>query len=231
MANKKGKARNYGVVSKDANRSVGKDDFAHIAILLVIAIIIGAYLITTTVLIAEDGVKYIEYAREFSNDPIKVIKGWLPFGYPFLIFLSHKFVTLFSNSSSLKMWIYSAQGMTLLCRLFAVIPLYFIGRLLVGNKKSFWAILILLILPYPAEFGSDVLRDWPYILFLATGFLFLLLGAKQDRWWMFGITGLSAGLGFAIRPECAQLVIYGVLWLLIGFLRPKPRFRTVGAGA
>jgi len=222
LTSKKGKAENYEVAGKDANHSAEKEDFTHIASLLVIALVVGVYLITTTVLIAGDGVIYIERAREFSSDPIKVIKGWLPFGYPFLIFLSHKFIALFGNNSSLQTWIYSAQGVTLLCRVFAVIPLYFIGRLLVGNKKSFLAILILLILPYPAEFGSDVLRDWPHVLFLATGFLFLLLGAKQGKWWMLGMTGLSAGLGFTIRLECAQLVIYGFLWLVVGFFLPKP---------
>ena len=95
VTSKNGKALNYGVVGKEANQLVEREDFAHIIILLIVALIIGVYLITTTVLIAEDGVGYINRAREFSSDPIRVIKGWHPFGYPFLIFLSHKFVSLF----------------------------------------------------------------------------------------------------------------------------------------
>jgi hypothetical protein len=86
---------------------------------------------------------------------------------------------------------------------------------------SFWAMLVLVILPYPARFGSDVLREWPHILFLSAGFLFLIWAAKQGKWWMFGLTGLSAGAGYIIRPECAQLIVYGVLWLLIRLLLPK----------
>lgn len=197
-----------------------KQDFAYITILLSIALIIGVYLIATTVLIAKDGVFYIERAQKLSSDPIGIIKAHPP-GYPCLIFMTHKFVTFFSNSSSLQIWIYSAQSVTLLCRLLALVPLYFMGKLLVGSRKSFWAILILVILPYPARFGSDALRDWPHILFLAVGFLFLLWGAKQGKWWVFGIAGLAAGLGHIIRPECAQLVIYGVLWLLTGLLMPR----------
>lgn len=217
---------------KKNNRLVIRQDIVHIAVLLAIALCIGVYLIVTTVLMTEDGVDYIKRAQEFSRDPIKVIKEWHPFGYPFLIFLSHKFATLFSDSSSVRMWIYSAQGVTLLSRMFALIPLYLIGKLLVGGRKSFLALLILILLPYPARFGSDVLREWPHILFLATGFLFLLLGAKDGKLWMFAMAGFAAGLGHMIRAECAQLVIYGVLWLLIGLFLPKrnmTRFRMVCA--
>jgi hypothetical protein len=207
--------------SKSANPLTKKQDLIHLAILLVIALGIGVYLIATTVVITKDGVRYIHLARKFSSEPQDVIKG-LPFGYPFLIFVTHKLVTSLSGSSSLFTWIYSAQSITLLCRLLALIPLYFIGKLLVGDKRSFQAILILIILPYPAEFVSDVLREWPHILFLASGFLFLLWAAKQGKWWLFGAAGFAAGLGHTIRPECAQLIIYGALWIFIRLFSPKP---------
>ena len=196
-----------------------RDDVINLVILILIASVLGVYLIATTVLIAKDGVYYIERAQKLSSDPVGIIKGHPP-GYPFLIFIAHKFVTLFTDNSSVFTWIYTAQSVTLLCRLIALIVLYFIGKFLVGSKRSFWAILILIILPYPAEFGSDALRDWPHLLFLAAGFLLLLWGAKQGKWWMFGIAGLAGGLGYIIRPECAQLVIYGVLWLLIRLFLP-----------
>jgi len=202
------------------NNRTGKCDISHLAILLSVASCIGIYLIVTTVLISTDGVFYIEQAKKFSNDPISVIRGH-PFGYPFLICIAYKFAALFADSSSVYTWIYSAQGATLLCRLFALVPLYFIGKLLVGSRKSFWAILILVILPYPARFGSDVIRDWPHILFLVTGFLGLLWGAKCGKWWAFGLVGLSAGLGYLIRPMCAQLIVYAFAWLVLNLFWSK----------
>lgn len=207
-------------VKIEAKSKRHKDDAVNLLILLFIASLLGVYLISTTVLIAQDGVYYIERAQKFSSDPSSVIVSHPP-GYPFLIFITHKFVSLFSNSPSALTWVYSAQSITLLCRLLAIIPLYFIGKLLVGSRNSFWALLILILLPYPARFGSDVLRDWPHILFLAMGFLFLLWGVKQGKWWIFGIVGLVAGLGCIIRPECVQLVVYSILWLLIRLLKPK----------
>ena len=197
-----------------------KSNAINLAILVFIASLLGIYLIATTVLISKDGVFYVERAQEFSSEPLNIVKAHPP-GYPFLIFVAHKFVSLFSKNTSLYSWIYSAQSVSLLCRVLALVPLYFIGKLLVGSRSSLWALVILILLPYPAKYGSDTLRDWPHILFLAAGFLFLLLGAKQGRWWMFGVVGLAAGLGHVIRIECAQLVIYGVLWLLIGLLLPR----------
>jgi hypothetical protein len=204
--------------TKDKGR---KNDTGNLLILICVASVIGIYLIATTVLISKDGVFYIERAQKLPIDTVDIIKTHHP-GYPFLIFTAHKLATVFGTGSSALVWVYSAQAVNLLCRVLSLIPLYFIGKLLVGSNKSFWAILILVILPYPAQFGSDVLREWPHVLFLSGGFLMLLLGAKYGRCWMFGVAGLAAGLGHMIRPECAQLVIYGVLWILMRLLVPKP---------
>ena len=208
-------------LSKPANPLAKKQDLINLAILLVIALAIGVYLIATTVVITKDGVWYIQQAKMLSLNPQFVIKR-KSLGFPLLILITHKLIALFSGSPSLFTWIYSAQSITLLCRLLSLIPLYFIGKLLVGSKKSFWAILILIILPYPAQFVSEVLREWPHILFLASGFLFLLWAAKQDKWWLFGATGFVTGLGHIIRPECAQLIIYGALWIYIRLISPIP---------
>ena len=207
-------------MTEPSEKVVKKQDFIHLAVLLTIALGIGVYLIATTVLIAKDGVYYIERAQQFPSNPVGIIKAHPP-GYPFLIFMAHKFAGLFSNSSSAQSWIYSAQSMTLLCRLLALIPLYFIGKLLVGGRKSFWAVLILVILPHSAKFGCEAIREWPYILFLSVGFLGLLVGANQPKWWILGLVGLSAGVGYLIRPESTQLVVYGVIWLTLCVLWPK----------
>ncbi len=197
-----------------------KKDLSNLVILLAVAAVIGVYLIVTTVIISRDGVYYIERAQQFADDPVSVIKGH-PFGFPFLIFLAHKVASVFCDGASVYSWVYAGQGAALLCRLLTLIPLYFIGKLLVGKKMSFFALLILIALPYPAEHGSDVLRGWPHLLFLSSGFLCLLLGAKSGRWWLFGLAGILAGFGHMIRPECTQLVIYMVLWFVLCLFRPK----------
>ena len=111
------------------------------------------------------------------------------------------------------LWLHSGQGVTLLCRMLALIPLYFVGKLLVGARNSFWALLILLVLPYPAQFGSEVLREWPHVLFLSLGFWLLCLGLRRQQWWLLALVGLDTGLAYLIRPENIQLVLYAFLGL------------------
>jgi hypothetical protein len=208
------------MVGRNENRLIEKRDIIHLVVLVVIALAIGIYLIATTVLISKDGVFYIERAQQFTSNPIEIIQKHPP-GYPFLILSAHKFVAAFSDNTSNQIWIYSAQSITLLCRLFAIIPLYFMGKLLVSSKNSFWAMLILIFMPYPTRIVCDVLREWPYLLCLATGFFFLLWAAKHGKWWALGLVGLSCGLGYLIRPESAQLAIYGLLWIVLSLFRPK----------
>ncbi|TFG48224.1 MAG: hypothetical protein E4H40_05040 [Candidatus Brocadiia bacterium] len=203
----------------EKKRLVERQDFVHIAVLAAIALVIGVYLIAATVLISKDGVFYIEQAQKLQQNPAEVITGQPP-GYPFLILTAHKLVSLFADKAAVHGWIYTAQVMTLLFRIAALIPLYFVGKLLVGRKNSFWAGLIIVLLPYPAEFGSDIIREWPHLLFLATGLLLIILGCKYNKWWIFGTAGLISGLGHIIRPECAQVVLYGMVLLSIRFFRP-----------
>jgi hypothetical protein len=115
------------------NSSARKSDIVNIVILAALASCIGAYLVATAVFIAEDGVAYIKMARVFAADPTGASRGEA-FGYPFLIFAAHKIAVLFGAGSSIRVWIYSAQGVALLCRVLTLIPLYFIGRILVGGR-------------------------------------------------------------------------------------------------
>ncbi len=204
---------------KNETRLIEKQDLIHIAILMAIALVIGVYLIVTTVLIAKDGVFYIERAQRLSSDPVDVIKEHPP-GYPFLISIAHRFVVLLSKSSSVYTWIYSAQSATLLCRLLALIPLYFTGKLLVGGHKSFWGILVLVMLPYSAEIGCDVVREWLYILFLATGFMLLLWDSGRISLRVFLLVGVVSGIGCLNREESSQLYLYGLAWLIFCLVRP-----------
>jgi len=221
------------VVDKDANRFIEKRDLIHLAILSAIALGIGIYLIATTVLIAKDGVFYIECARQIADNPVEAVRN-MPVcpGYPFLIHLMHKVTGLFNDTESIQGWIISAQLVSLISKVIASIALYFVGSYFVGPRLSFWGVLILTILPDSAKFGNDALTEWPHLMFLTTGFLLLLLGAQYRKNWMFGWAGIIAGLGYLVRSEGCQLILYGSAWLLFNLIRPQGKMkRTKAAGA
>ncbi len=205
---------------------VKDSSITHLIILLSVTLGIGIYLVTTTVLIAKDGVTYIEYARRLAVSPIDGMRSSrLSPGYPYLIHLFHKLMSMFGGGSSSEGWLKSAQWISLLGRVVSVVALYIVGRLLVGARRSFWGVLILAVLPLPAKYGSDALSDWPHIAFLVIGFWLLIFGARFSKEWMFACAGVVAGLGYLIRPECCQLVIYGVAWLLLNLMRRQNRMR------
>ena len=208
---------------KAARGHFGREgDLLNLLILLTVALCLGAYLIVTTTVIAKDGVVFVNYAKQFETAPVNaMLTEFQHPAYPWLLFGAHKAATLLHDNTSLSSWIYCGQSVSLIFRLLALTLLYFAGKHLFGAKLSFCAILILIFLPKPAEHGSDVLSDWPHLFFLVAGMALLVAGAKSGRPLVFGIAGLAAGAGYLVRPECAQLIVFGGMWLGLQLFRSK----------
>jgi len=203
-------------------------DVRNLAVLLTVAVAVGIVVLARTALISRDGVNYILYAQHLARAPLATISdpppdvaptSYTP-GYPFLILCAHTVGRWFGAGESAAGWALSAQIVALLCRVVAVVPLYLIGKRIVGPRMSFWGMVILSALPYPARFGGDALRDWPGLLALATGFALLCRAARTGRWPWFGAAGIVAGLGYAVRPVCGQLVVYAAGWAAWRIARP-----------
>ena len=111
-------------------------------------LVVGLYLIGTTVLVAADGISYIRRAQQFVTDTDRVIRI-SGMGYPFLILVVH---SLFQPGSTAAIgWVYSAQGIALAGRIGACLLLYGMRGDGIGPGRSFMAVLALLLLPYPAQ--------------------------------------------------------------------------------
>lgn len=190
-----------------------KSDCVRLAILEAVALALGTYLIATTVLISPDGVFYIEEAQRIPRG-ISTVAERYPLGYPLLLFAGHAAVRLLARDDSVMIWLYSSQATTLFCRAAALIVLYLAGRRLVGSRHSFLGVMILTLLPYGAHYGSDVLREWPFLLLVAVGFWLILCGIQERKWWVFGGVGLATGVGYLIQPASGQVAIYGLTALL-----------------
>src|SRR4030042_1033175 len=177
-----------------SGQSGARQDIVHLSILLAAGLAIGIYLICTAVVIAKDGVTFIQYARNLQTAPTEtMIEEAQHPGYPFLILTAHRIVEIVHNGSSLWTWLYSAQGAALTFRLLGIAAIYGLGRVLVGPGRSFLATLILVLLPGPAEYGMDALSDWPALFFLITGLLLSVWGAVEGKWRRFCLGGVFSG--------------------------------------
>jgi len=177
--------------------------------------LLGIYLIASTVVIAEDGAGFINFAKGLRSDFCSTVIGnYQHPGYPVLIELVQP---LFVWAGGLQSWIYSAQSVSLMCKLLSVIILYFVGVNFVGARTSFISCVLLVLLPECAVTGSDVLSEWPHLLFFSAGFLMLLKWCRNPHWAWAGLAGLFGGGGYLVRPECVQIVIFGVILLCCGF--------------
>lgn len=133
----------------------------------------------------------------------------------------HRLLNCFGLGEENLDWAVAGQTLCLLCRILALVPLYYLGKLLLGGHHAFLALLILIFLPWPAEWGHDVLREWPHLLFLSGSLLMVLLAFTYQRAVYCLPAGLLAGFGYLIRFECIQVLAYALCGLVFVLLRPS----------
>ena len=78
-----------GCKGKLKNRFFLWNDFTKIAVLMLLSLVLGIYLISTTVMISKDGVLYVTLAQRWEINPISAIKVSPP-GYTFFNFRGSK---------------------------------------------------------------------------------------------------------------------------------------------
>jgi len=192
---------------------VSRREWAGMAALMTLTLCVGVHLVVATQVIRRDGVTFIEFARGLQRDGVAVIHTEYQHpGYPVLIMAAHRLARVIDVGDSTMGWVYTAQSVTLLFRVLAVIPLYFIGRRMVGAKRAFVGCLLIAILPDLAAYGSDALSDWPNVFFVACGLALLMRSASGGSWWLSGVAGMMAGIAYLMRPEGAIVVVVGGLW-------------------
>jgi len=188
------------------------DTLYHTGLLVVLTTVLGGYLIAGTVVIADDGVEYLAQAQRLidpSSGPMN--RNFL--GYPWLIAWTWHLMGPVGVEPHGPAAIYAAQAVTLLCRILTVLTLYSLGGMLVGPRDALLGAIVLIALPEPAHWGSDVLRDWPTLLAISLGLLAMVRGIRTEciRW--FGLAGLVSGLGCFVHLFAAQTVVVATAWL------------------
>ena len=183
--------------------------------LLIFAFLLGFHTIHTTVVVTNDSATYVKRAMEFEQSVADGKVYTRHFGYSFLIYAAHGVLSTFLPADSVYTWIYAGQWVSLLSRLVTIFLIYILFRQIGGTRKTFLTLLVLICLPEPAIYGADLVREWPSLMFLSIGMYILYVSIRSLRIPGYFAVGVVAGLGYLIRPECFQLVLYAVVWLIL----------------
>jgi hypothetical protein len=192
--------------------------------LLAVTAGVRLWLIDHTEIIASDGIRYIEMARQWGQDPAGVIESYdYHVGYPLLIRGAHALLGGLLPAG-LEAWHVAGQWVSLVFSLAAVAAMYLLAVQAVGRRTAWIAALLWAVGCKWSHLGADVLSDAPAVAFQLWA---LLVGTWMVRRLrrpgkpscglaLALVAGLLAGAGYLIRPE--SLAVVGVLWILLAGL-------------
>jgi hypothetical protein len=109
----------------------------------------------------------------------------------------------------------SAQTASALAGVLLVIPMFLLGRDLVGSRSTFWATALFQCLPASTRVLSDALSEGLWLLLTATALLTALRGFRHQSWIALGFSGVCSGLAYLARPE-GVIVAMAIGVVLVG---------------
>jgi hypothetical protein len=192
-------------------------DWSLVAILLLLAGGIHAWLMAHTTVAARDSIGYIRFALHLESQPWgEVLKqaDQHP-GYPLAILLVSKPVRQFLGGTTAETMVLSAQLASAIAGTLLVIPMFLLGRLLFDRRTGFWAAVLFQCLPVSAHVIGDAISEATYFLFLATSLLLAAQALRNRSVLGLALCGALAGLAYLTRPEGA-LAVFAVLVVLGG---------------
>lgn len=186
--------------------------------------------IARSLLPAQDGLKFLRIAREFQLRPwADVVRGsdQHPL-YPALVALAEPVVAAVAGSGP-DSWRIAAQGVSALAALALLWPLYSLTRRLFDERIARIALLIYVVLPFPAAIGHETLSD-SLALFASLLALRLGMAALSAEGAIAPLAcGLVAGLGYMARPEVLVVPLAVVLTWASRWRAPAAMSRPAAA--
>jgi hypothetical protein len=185
-------------------------DLALLALLLALAAAIRVGIVWRTEVPARDSIGFVRYAIWLHD------KGWQETvrnqhqhpGYPLAVLAASLPVRpFFDEAHQTFAFLLSAQLASAAAGVLLVMPMFYLGKVLLDRGAGFWGALLFQCLPTSGHVLSDGTSDPLFLLMLATALLFALLAVRHRSLAWFTLAGVWCGLAYLTRPE-------GVLVLL-----------------
>jgi hypothetical protein len=202
-------------------------DLALLAVLLTLTTALRLWLLCNTEVAARDSIGFIRYALQLERD------GWAEVlarshqhpGYPVTVLAVSIPVRAVLDAPLTHTMQLSAQLASSLAALLLVIPMYFLGKLLIHRAAGFWGALLFQCLPVSGHALSDGLSEALFLLLTACALLSACQALRGRSAWRFAVCGAFCGLAYLTRPEGALLLAAVGLVLLGSQLAPAWRRR------
>jgi hypothetical protein len=207
-------------------------DFLFLITLLVIAGGMRLWHLNHTEVTARDSIGFIRIAWRMGTEPfVNVLRESHQHpGFPAAILATAKIMghepasanPFDPDPAAPKQFQRAAQILSSISSTLLVVPMYLLGRILIGSIGSFWACLLFQALPASGRLFADGLSEGLFLLMATTALLSAWMclddmHPKKNRYLYWALlTGFFSGAAYLIRPE--GLFIGGWAFLGIGLL-------------
>lgn len=225
--------------AKFAHLSSGRSDLFYLLLLLALVLPLRAWLLFNTEVAARDSIGYIRYALHFETqtwgDAVRS-NAQHP-GYSFCVWLLSQPLRAAHGTTDAEIMRLAAQGVSAIAALLLIVPMFYLGKEVLGPRVAFWGALLFQYLPVSGHHLSDGVSEPLFLLLTTTGLWQALVGFR--RWSAgaecggrrscslvpFALCGLFGGLAYWTRPEGAFVVAAAGLALVGRQLLIRVRWR------
>ena len=171
-----------------------------------LATAVRLYLFVNYYTINNDGVLYIQSARDFwSGNWVAGLDSFYPPLFPLMI------AGAFPITGE---WELAGQLGPLTLGVLIMLPLYGLLRRLFGQKVALVALFCYAVSPNLARLSIHVRSEIPYIFFVVFALYFLQRAMDRETPLLFILPGIASALAYLIRPEGIGLFVVGAFYLL-----------------
>ena len=215
--------------------------------LLLISLLLHAWLIRNSAMTARDSLGFAQLAVNLTHPshgqpgprslPDVLRSAKQPPGYPATIYAVY-FILQKIDPPEVKVD-YSAHRLLRAAQIaaagamvLAVLPMYWLGRMLLDKNRGFAAVLIFQFLPIAARDTSDGLSEGLYFLGLSSALALGVAGVRKQSVGRCVLCGIASGATYLVRPEGLAVAV-GAVFVLLGLaaLRWRPRMNMLACAA
>jgi len=183
---------------------------------LLLSLLLKTVICSFTEVINVDGALYLNVAQTFEAGRFKDAASLFPMPfYPLLLAGVHLLV---------PQWTVAAYFTSVASSVLVLVPLYLIARRLFDDRAAFWTCLAWAVCPEANDWGTQIMRDPPFLLFFAWAVHFTLKAMEDPKVRYFLLTALFLALGALLRIEALIFTLFTIgFFLTLAFYCPDRR--------